>query len=98
MSEKVELGPRRFRENVEWLIEKWGCSKGTLGRRALNTRLSEEAGRRRVCRMQSGEVGLRVRDVEALATILCISPAVLLYGTEEQLKKSWREENEQKKK
>ena len=91
MKETIEIGPHRFNENLEWLLHEWGGSKAKLGRLVFSytSKLSLENGRKRICRLLNGQVDLKVCDVEAMAVIFGVPPAVLLYGTEEQLEKSF---------
>lgn len=86
---KVELGAEKFNENLRWLLCEWGQGKGELGRRAFGPRRKAENARRKICRLQSGYVDLKIRDVEAIAGVFNIPPCVLVYGTKKQLKKSW---------
>lgn len=88
---RVEISPSRFSENLRWLLKEGKIRKSAVGRKAFGARLTAEAGRKRICRLLNGHVELKVHDVEVLANIFGIHPAVLLYGTEEQLEKSWRE-------
>ena len=88
MKELIELGPQQFSENLRWLLCEWGINKNTLARRAFS-RKHENSGRRKIDRMQSGFTALKIRDIEAIANVFDIPPAVLTYGTKEQLKRSW---------
>ena len=38
----VEIGPYKFRTNLQWLLNEWGGNKGELGQLAFDTRLSVE--------------------------------------------------------
>jgi len=89
----VEIGPYKFRANLQWLLDEWGGNKGELGQLAFDTRLSIENGRKRVCRLQNGSVSLRICDAEALAGVFGIPAAVLVYGTKQQIKHSWENRN-----
>lgn len=88
---EIEVGENRFSENLRWLLCEWGGKKGELGRKAFDTRLTEENGRKRICRLMNKTVSLKVRDADAIAGVLEIPTVVLVYGTKNQLKKSWEQ-------
>ena len=96
MGNTIEIGPHRFKKNIDWLLNACGQSKGEMCQKALDSRVSKESGRRRICRLQGGYVDLKICDVEAIAAIFCIPPAVLVYGTAEQIEKSWRNGHEER--
>ena len=87
--EEVEVGPQKFSENLRWLLCKGEMSKGDLGQKAYGPRLIPENGRKRICRLLNGQVELKVQDVDVIASIFGVPPAVLAYGTKDQLEKSW---------
>ena len=88
--EKIRVGPRRFSKNLQWLLNEWGVSKGEFGQIVFSYRelLSHENGRKRICRLLNGEVEIRLHDIEAMASMLGVPPAVLIYGTAKQVKDS----------
>lgn len=86
---EIEVGENKFSENLRWLLCKWGGNKGELGRKAFDTTLTEENGRKRICRLINKSVSIKIRDADAIAGVLEIPAAVLVYGTKDQLKKSW---------
>jgi hypothetical protein len=89
MKETIEIGAQRFNKNLLWLLCEWGVDKSEVGQKAFGPRLIPENGRKRVCRLLNGQVELRIQDMEALAGVFGIPPAVLVYGTEKQLMKSF---------
>lgn len=93
-------------ENLRWLLCVWEVknhgvgwpksNKSTLGKLAFGLE-SPEAASRRIRRLCSGHTELKVKDLELIAGALEIHPAILLYGTKNQLIDFWNDRCEKKK-
>jgi len=83
-------GVNRFGQNLRWAICALGWTWQDFGESAYKgSGIRGDSARRKVARLASGDVRVRLDDLERFAGLLQIPPVVLGYGTPDQMRAAW---------